>query len=64
MIKHVNVKERKKGCTNHAKKIRRYSHRTKRSNVIPTAQKDPQLSHKGVEMFRNTYESTRQFGSA
>jgi len=41
---------KKKGCTNRAEKIRRYSHFTKRFAVSPTAQKDSPLSHKGVEM--------------
>jgi len=41
---------KKKGSTNRAKKIRRYSHFTKRSAVTPTTQKDSPLSHKGVEL--------------
>jgi len=35
---------------NTRKKIRRYSHFPKRSAVILTFQKDPPLSHKGVEV--------------
>jgi len=41
---------KKKGCTNRAKKIRRYSQFTKRSAVTPTAQKDSPLSHNGVAL--------------
>jgi len=35
---------------NSLKKIRRYSYCTKRSAVIPTAQKDPPLSLKGADL--------------
>jgi len=41
MMKHVNVKERKK-----AAKIT-----PKRSAVIPTPQEDPPLSHNGVDFY-------------
>jgi len=51
ITKQVNFKKRKKGSKNRAKKIRRYSHFTKRYAVTPTAQKDSPLSHKSVELF-------------
>jgi len=43
MMKHVNLKERKKAV----------QIVSKRSAVIPTLQKDPPLSHKGVELLDN-----------
>jgi len=49
-MKHVNFKKRKKAVQNVSK----------RSAVIPTLQKDPPLSHKGVEMFGT---GAKYFGS-